>query len=202
MKIFCIGFNKTGTTSLSALLSKNGISVAPQIPFESNLESYFCGNYSTFISMIKNDYKDIAFFQDVPFSLPHLYKTLDAEFPDSKFILTVRGNEDEWYNSLIRFYKKTFSDFANPERIASYVYRGILFKILTQAWGAPNNDPYNEKELKASYLNHIKETQEYFNGTNRFIRINLSDHGVVERLEKFLDYRFIDQKVPHLNKSK
>lgn len=41
MKIFCIGYNKTGTTSLSKLMENNNIRCAPQKPFEYNLESFF-----------------------------------------------------------------------------------------------------------------------------------------------------------------
>jgi len=67
MKIFCIGYNKTGTTSLSRIMSNNDISVAPQIPFEYNLESYFYGNYNTFTNMIKEDYYDITFFKTYHF---------------------------------------------------------------------------------------------------------------------------------------
>ena len=45
MKIFCIGYNKTGTTSLSKLMENNNIRCAPQKPFEYNLESFFYENY-------------------------------------------------------------------------------------------------------------------------------------------------------------
>lgn len=116
MKIFGIGYNKTGTTSLSSIMNNNNISTCPQKPFECNLESYFYGNYDTITKMIKNDYYDYTFFQDVPFSLPNFYKTMDCEFPNSKFILTIRDNENEWYNSLIRFYKKLFLNFHNPKK--------------------------------------------------------------------------------------
>lgn len=201
MKIFCIGYNKTGTTSLSRIISNNNISVAPQIPFEYNLESYFYGNYSTFTNMIKEYYYDKVFFQDVPFSLPNMYKFLDKEFPNSKFILTVRDNEDEWYNSLIRFYKKTFINFNNPYIINGYVYKGILFKILTNAWGAPKYDPYNEKILKESYLTHNQDVENYFKNTDKLLKINLKDKDLIQKIESFLDCKLKDKNIPHLNKS-
>jgi len=53
MKVFGIGFNKTGTSSLSQIFVNNNFKVAPQNPFEYNLESYFYKNYSTFTEMIK-----------------------------------------------------------------------------------------------------------------------------------------------------
>jgi len=202
MKIFGIGYNKTGTTSLSKLMTSNNISVAEQKPFEYNLESYFYGNYNTFTNMIKDDYYDITFFQDVPFSLPSLYKFLDKEFPNSKFILTIRDDENVWYDSLIRFYKKLFINFANPKKIGGYVYEGILFKILTKVYGTPKHDPYNENILKNSYLKHISDVKEYFKNTNRLLVINLKDDDTIEKLENFLNIEFKDKTIPHLNKSK
>lgn len=201
MKIFCIGYNKTGTTSLSDIMSNNNISVAPQTPFEYNLESYFYGNYDTFTNMIKEDYYDITFFQDVPFSLPNMYKFLDKEFPNSKFILTVRDNENEWYNSLIRFYKKGFINFYNPHNINGYVYKGVLFKVLTKVWGAPKHDPYNEKTLKESYLRHNQEVENYFKNTDKLLKINLKDKDLIEKIESFLEFKFKNKNIPHLNKS-
>lgn len=110
MKVFCIGFNKTGTTSLSKIFSNNNFLVAPQTPFECNTDSYIYGYPSTIIEMIKNDYFEYSFFQDVPFSLPNFYENLFDNFPNAKFILTVRDNENDWYDSLIRFHKK-FANF-------------------------------------------------------------------------------------------
>jgi len=201
MKIFCVGYNKTGTTSLSTIMSNNNISVAPQKPFEFNLESYFYDNYSTFTNMIKEDYYDINFFQDAPFSLPNMYKFLDKEFPNSKFILTIRDNENEWYDSLIRFYKQVFINFINPKKVSGYVYDGIFFKILTKAWGTPKYDPYNEQILKNSYLKHNQDVENYFKNTNKLLKINLKDKDLIEKIENFLELKFKDKNIPHLNKS-
>jgi len=203
MKIFCIGYNKTGTTSLSKIMNNNNIVSAPQTPFEYNLESYFYKNYSTFTEMIKNDYYGYTFFQDVPFSLPNFYKILDKEFEGSKFILTIRDDENEWYNSLISYYKKIFTNFYNPENIGGYVYRGVIFKLLTHAYMSPRENPYDEKSLKKSYLKHIEEVKEYFKDRkNDLLVINLKDENVISKLEKFIDYKFINKEIPHLNKSK
>lgn len=76
MKVFCIGFNKTGTTSLSKIFSNNNFLVAPQLPFECNTDSYIYGYPSTIIEMIKNDY--LENFSEVFFSdktIPYVNKT-------------------------------------------------------------------------------------------------------------------------------
>ena len=55
MKIFCIGFNKTGTTSLKNLLLEEGFRDSNQNHFEQNLDSYVSKNSSTFINIIKTN---------------------------------------------------------------------------------------------------------------------------------------------------
>jgi hypothetical protein len=202
MKIFAIGYNKTGTTSLSKIMDNNNIFTAPQRPFECNLESYFYGNYSTYVEMVKNDYYEYSFFQDVPFSLPNFYKVLDEEFKNSKFILTVRDNEDQWYDSLIRFYKKGFPNFYNPKKINGYIYEGLLFKFLTKGYGSPKTNPYCESSLKKSYLEHIKNVQDYFKNREKdLLVINLKDDDLLLKLENFLQIKFINNEVPHLNRT-
>jgi hypothetical protein len=201
MKIFCIGYNKTGTTSLERLMNNNNINSAPQKPFECNMESYFYKNYSTFVNMIKDDYHKYDFFQDIPFSLPNFYKVLDEEFDDAKFILTVRDNEDEWYDSLIRFYKKVFVNFDTPKKI-SYTYEGLIYKILTLAWNSKKDNPYDEKLLKESYLKHIKDVKEYFKDKNNLLIINLSQNNVIEKIENYLNIELKNKEIPHLNKTK
>jgi len=202
MKVFGIGFNKTGTSSLSQIFVNNNFKVAPQNPFEYNLESYFYKNYSTFTEMIKNDYYHYTLFQDVPFSFPNFYKFLDQEFPNSKFILTIRDNEDEWYQSLIRFYKKIFVNFNQPEIISGYIYQGILFKILTEVYNTPKTHPYDETSLKNAYKNHIKEVTQYFSEKDNLLIVNLKDPNIISKLETFLDTPFLNKNIPHLNKSK
>jgi hypothetical protein len=203
MKIFCIGFNKTGTTTLSSIMENNNISVAPQRPFECNLESFFYENFSTFTNMIKNDYYDYTFFQDVPFSFPNFYRILDEEFKNSKFILTIRDNENEWYESLIRFHKNGFPNFYNPKKIGGYLYQGLVFNILTKVYGSPKTNPYDSDILKFSYLKHIQDVKDYFqNRKDDLLVVNVSDLDLISKLEIFLEINFKNKHVPHLNRTK
>jgi hypothetical protein len=200
MKIFCIGYNKTGTTSLTEFMRINGFLIAPQTPFEYNLNSYIYGNNSTFIEMIKNDYYNYTFFQDVPFSLPNFYKTLDQEFENSKYILTVRNNPDQWYNSLISYHKSKFENFKNPSQI-QYVYHGWVNQILTNVYKSPKYDPYNEKHLKKSYSDHINSVKEYFKDKkDKLLILNLETDSP-KILQNFLGVKLSYQDFPHINKS-
>jgi len=78
-KIFCIGLNKTGTTSLKVEMEKLGYVVGNQLQAELLFDDW-----------IKRDFKRLIrycytaqFFQDIPFSCPYTFITLDHAFPGS-----------------------------------------------------------------------------------------------------------------------
>jgi len=65
-KIFCVGRNKTGTTSLTRLFRNLRIPVAPQRPAELLLKDWINNGFTQLIKFVK--YGGVA-FQDIPFSL-------------------------------------------------------------------------------------------------------------------------------------
>ena len=69
------------------------------------------GNYSPLYQSLKN----LDFHQDLPISQGYIFASLDALFPSSKFILTVRDNP-AWVNSLIKQYRIPFLDIATGTR--------------------------------------------------------------------------------------
>ena len=77
-----------------------------------------------------------------------------------------------------------------------------VVKIMTQTYKAPKDDIYNEKILKNSYLNHIRDVENYFRSSNNLIKINLKDSNVAEKLENFIGIKFEDKVIPHINKTK
>ena len=211
-KIFCIGFNKTGTTSLKDLFSNNGFESAPQRVFESKLNSYESFNPSTFINMIKEDYSHCTFFQDVPFSLPNFYKTLYQEFPDSYFILSTRNTPEIWYNSILSYHQSIFhQQFIKSPWENTYIYEGWVYNYLCQlhysqpnikVLGSPKSDPYNKTILIESYNNHNNGVKEFFKDKDNLIEINLSIPKDFDKLQNFLNVKFKDTSFPHSNKSK
>lgn len=108
-KIFGIGFQKTGTSSLNRALSMLGYSAAGGIRI----------NHPKGVSipppLSKEKVLPVALahvaeadaFSDNPW--PLLYRDLDTAFPDAKFILTVR-DPDEWLNSMVRHFGDTPND--------------------------------------------------------------------------------------------
>src|SRR5437763_5861921 len=87
-KIFCIGRNKTGTTSLTKAMMELGFITGNQGRAERLIDCYKLRNFKPIIAYCKT----AQFFRDVPFSLPFTFIALDVAFPGSKFILTVRDS--------------------------------------------------------------------------------------------------------------
>ena len=122
-KIFCIGFNKTGTTSLERILRHYGFILPNQQEQEIRLsKQVFSTNYSELITFVNNFHA----FQDMPFSQGLTYVALDALFPNSKFILTERDSED-WFNSYTLFTKKMFG--LNIDNLSELTEQDIKDKI-------------------------------------------------------------------------
>ena len=72
-KVFCIGFGKTGTTSMKKLLSDMGFIVGNQIAGEMLIRDYAENRFDNIIR-----YFHVAdAFQDCPSSLPGIYKIQD-----------------------------------------------------------------------------------------------------------------------------
>src|SRR6056297_564727 len=101
-KIFCVGLNKTGTTSLKKEMEFQGHTVGNQRQAELLFDDWVKRKFNRIVRYCHT----AQFFQDSPFSLPYTFIVLDQAFPGSKFILTVRDNPEQWYNSLIHFHGK------------------------------------------------------------------------------------------------
>lgn len=104
-KVFCIGYNKTGTTSIETVFKALGLRIPNQHKQELRIVKQFHeGNFDP----LKEFVAQYEAFQDQPFSDDLCFAQVDVLFPKSKFILTVRDPE-EWYDSLVRFHVKTFN---------------------------------------------------------------------------------------------
>lgn len=176
MKIFCVGFQKTGTTSMGAALSTLGYSVVgargsqdPRISETAyNLVEEFLPKYDA--------------FQDNPWAV--LYEHLDRMCPDSKFILTTR-DPDSWLESAIH----TFGNSTSPMR--EWIY----------GFGDPigHEDVYFER-----YMRHNADVIQYFSGrgADRFLVMSLEEGDGWDKLCSFLGVPIVqDKPFPHRNNS-
>ncbi len=207
IKIFCIGRNKTGTTSLASFFRKNGYKVGDQGQAELLMEDWAKRDFKRII-----EYCNTAeVFQDVPFSLPDTFQALDQAFPKSKFILSLRSTPEEWYQSLVNHHIREMSSTSGPpseDDLRQYKYRkkykGFILFMQQVVYGYPEIPLYDSKAYMAHYENHNKQVIEYFkNRSNDLLIINLNDPTAFENICHFIN---LDPKkakqIPHLNRGK
>lgn len=91
---------RTGTTSVGQFFKENNYKVAGwKTSFKNKWSnSWVQGDFETIFN--SRDFKINQVFEDDPWWLPEFYKVLYNRFPNSKFILFTR-NEDDWFNSMI-----------------------------------------------------------------------------------------------------
>lgn len=198
--------NKTGTTSLSFEFQRLNIRINNQHQAERLFDEYMSGNEMKLFNYC-NEY---TFFQDVPFSIPNVYKSLDVHFPNSKFILTIRNSADEWYESLLRFHTITSNIPSNGNlptaddlKKSNYIRAGWLFDVHTTIFGVSENNLYDRNILINAYNNHITDVLEYFKDrSNDLLVLNLGKDGSYNDFTKFINVSSPFDKFPHKNKSK
>ena len=161
-KVFCIGKNKTGTTSLKKALEELGFIVGDQTLGEHLIHDWATGDFSRLFLYCQT----AQAFQDHPFSLPKTYKALDQKFPGSKFILTTRDTPEQWFRSLVNYHSKIFGNGNIPTvadlKAAKYVYPGWAFDVARLTRNAPLQDLYNKEILIQSYNDHNSDVMGYF----------------------------------------
>lgn len=175
-KVFCIGFHKTGTTSLELALRKLGYRVT--------------GCFGTRDPDIANKVHEMAYarvaefdaFQDNPW--PILYRELDERFPGSKFVMTRRPAES-WINSQL----KDFASTQTPMR--RWIYG--------EDAGCPEG---NEEIYIARYERHNREVLEYFAGRpDDLLVFDMPKGDGWEKLCGFLGHDVPEEPFPHANKA-
>lgn len=188
-KIFGIGFNKTGTTSLKIAMDELGFVVGNEFRAKFLFDDWVKRDFSP----IEKYCRSAQFFQDSPFSLPYTFVAMDQAFPKSKFVLTVRDDPEQWYNSLIRFHGKLWGNGNVPptaedlKRAKSKVYTGRPFHTLLNIYKVTESDPYNKEVLTKAYLDHIRFVEDYFrHRPHDLVKINVSEKGSYIRLCDFL----------------
>ncbi|MCF8266989.1 MAG: hypothetical protein K9I69_02815 [Ignavibacteriales bacterium] len=205
-KVFVIGFNKTGTTSMYHLLKDFGFKLGDQTTAEMltlDLKS------DHFLDRLVRYCKTADAFQDIPFSMRHLYKDLDAAFPGSKFILTVRDNGEQWFNSVRSFHTKKFSSdpsrppTINDLRSSLYRYEGFPYDVIQLQHNIPEDKMYVMEEYVSRYENHIGEVEKYFAGREKdLLKINVGKDEDFTRLTNFLQIETDIKGFPWKKKTK
>lgn len=200
-KVFCIGLNKTGTTSLEQALKDLGYKMGDQYEGEMLLKAYARRDFKAIVDFACS----ADAFQDAPFSFPFTFLFLDHYFPNAKFILTVRDNADQWYNSMVSFHAKIFGDGKVPTKEvlqkAVYRYEGRPWEANRVLFNTPEDDVYHKPTLVSYYERHNADVREYFRLKNNFLELNMSVPGGYKKMCDFLGKKPIAEDFPWLNKT-
>jgi len=200
-KIFIIGRNKTGTTSLKEVFENLGYSIGNQATAELFIDDYEKKDFSRILT-----YCDSAeVFQDAPFSWPETYKHIFKKYPNAKYILLERESSEAWYNSLTRFHRKIIKNGEpiNAIDLKNFGYRrkGFLWQAAQVVYGVNEKTIYNKGLYINNYEAYNREVKEFFMNNKNFLSIVLSNTNTVEQLATFLNKPMSDIKIPHSNKS-
>lgn len=174
-KVICIGWHKTGTSSMGSALLKLGYKVLGAR--EDMAYPLLKGDVETPI----NTAAEFEALQDMPWAA--LYKELDLAYPNSKFILTLR-DEESWLNSA----QMHFKNIDIP--LHQWLYgNGVL--------------EGNEQLYLKKYRTHHSEVINYFKGREQDLLImDFSKGDGWKKLCHFLDKPIPKIKFPHENKGK
>ena len=214
-KIFVVGYNKTGTTTMEQVLRLYGYSMPHQQEQEARLtKQVLCTNYDEFRSFVSK----FDAFQDLPFSQDQTYVVADVLFPNSRFILTERDSE-QWFASMINFTKKIFNlgqvdNLTEKDLLTKfrYLYPGYLHnnhrRILTNFNKGNKLETRWDKLFDKDYYIQMYEERnnqikKYFMGsTGKLLVIDLSEEKDTESICRFLNIPSeLIVKMPHENKS-
>ncbi|MFB6226473.1 MAG: sulfotransferase family protein [Candidatus Paceibacteria bacterium] len=172
-KIFGIGLQKTGTSSLGKALRILGYDVCGYK--EDIVEDFLQGEFKKVLERVE----DYDAFQDNPW--PFLYEILDKKYPGSKFILTERS-EKRWINSMVN----------------NFGYKSTKLREKIYGKGHPKG---NERKYLNKYKEHNKEVKNYFKKRpDDFLVVNWEKGDGWEKLCGFLGEEIPEEGFPHSNK--
>jgi len=202
-KVFCIGQNKTGTTSVKEVLKRLGYRIGDQAKAELLIHDWAKRDFKKIVKFCRT----ADAFQDIPFSNDFTYEILDYAFPDSKFILTVRNSKDEWFESLKRFHTKLIGKGRLPTaddlKAYSYRYKGWMWENMQLKYGIDETSLYDYEIYTDQYEKHNQRVTEYFKyRQDDLLVVNLAEEDAIERLYAFLGVSYDGSEMPHLNQSK
>jgi len=173
-RVFCIGFHKTGTTSLAVALRTLGYRVTgPNGVDDPDIAR-------NVLAMAYDLAEQYDAFQDNPW--PVIYREVDAKYPGSKFILTLREPQS-WIRSQVAHFGRR----ETPMR--KWIY-GV---------GSPQG---NEAIYVKRFERHNAEVVTHFRDrANDLLVMDLTKGDGWEKLCGFLGADVPDRAFPHANKA-
>ncbi|MBM3694646.1 MAG: hypothetical protein FJW79_01725 [Actinobacteria bacterium] len=201
-KVFCIGRNKTGTTSLAAALRDLGLRVGSQQRGEQLLEAWAERRFRPIARLAAT----ADAFQDVPFSLDYTFQAMDFSFPGSRFVLTLRRSPEEWFASLTRFHTRIVGKgrLPTPDDLKEFPYRapGWIWRAQQLVYGIDEETLYDREIYLEHYRSHETRVRDYFrHRPGDLLVLDVSATDALPRLSTFLGLGPVEGPMPHLNRS-
>lgn len=156
-KVFVVGLSKTGTTSVGNALALLGYRRMNWKDVRSRqlVHSFMHGEHGSLIELTK--YYDA--FEDLPW--PFMYEELAEMYPDAKFILSLRKDEQTWLRSMQK-----------------HQSRGVWAPAV-HFYGSQDTEGDREVVLNA-YRNHTANVRRFFqNMPERYVELVVDDAGEV-----------------------
>lgn len=185
-RVFGIGMQRTGTTSLHEAFQMMGFDSA----------HWKSANWAKAIWQEMSKWgnsrtmeKDYALCDN---PIPLLYEKLDKTYAGSKFILTVR-DEDAWVRSVEKFW--TYE--GNPQRW-TWDADGFSHKMHGMIYGTIE---FDEQVFRERYRRHNAAVTQYFSGRSDFLRLEIDGGTTMAPLRRFLDLPFCGHKFPHSHRT-
>lgn len=178
-RIFCIGLNKTGTSSFHEAmqilgfdsLHWGGTKIAKKVRRAIDAGAPLLSN----LSRRHDAFSDIG-------SLSRRFVLLDSQYPGSRFVLTVRP-VDEWLDSRRRHVER------NMERSAEGSYNGTFLEIDEPAW-------------REEWKQHLDRVHSYFGDRDDFLEIDITRSQSWEPFCRLLDVDIPGEAFPWENRDR
>jgi hypothetical protein len=205
--VYCIGLNKTGTTSFTKAMEKLGYKSFPENElFQYVQNDVYFGDYGKLFSLIENP--QYNFFNDVPFSFPDVYKKIYEKRPYDIFVLTLRRDAKSWAKTCMRFWECLVNDdFKKDKSFIRTYYPNNTEKYLInhvtpvfESWGLNSIDNLEEKLIKI-YEDHKNDCLKFFKDKKNFIIVDIEEKGGYKRFTDWLGVENNEQDFPWENKN-
>jgi len=199
LKVFCIGLNKTGTTSLVDAWKELGYTKIYSGYDKPTLSKIMPNKFvfedgNIINSGFNNDYYILKLLisgyecmKDRPFNTNNLYLWLEKNYYNSKFILTIR-DEEEWWNSV----NKWLSFTTESDKIKGEMRINLYKKHF-------NTTEFTKDSFIDYYRDYNNKVKEYFKGNPNFLEINICNGEGWELLCPFLNKPIPNKEFPKSN---
>lgn len=177
-KIFCLGLHKTATLSLAKTLEEFGYKVRHGFKKHSDLIDKAIYKGEPALSILEKEWEEYDAFLDL-YAVRYFYPILEKQYPNSKFVLTTR-NENDWIKSVHNQIQK---------RPKSPYFHYWYFQT-------DNQRRWDKRSSEACI-------REHFGNKDNFLEINIPENSKQDysRLCEFLGQIPLRSKFLHENKS-